>query len=160
VAVRNACILHRATVADPEFDFNSLIAWVSITLGLNASERSALLRLRPLKHAYRARSTNMEVSDLSEAFDAAHKLADNWARLCGSSLCAHNSSNGYFEVRALEGQLVCAVGPIYMDKLAPGHELRELWAAICSTDPYKPRPPHLQKWSKGVSEFLAREQGY
>lgn len=160
VAVRNACILHRATVADPEFDFRSLIAWVSRTLGLNPSESNALLRLRPLKHAYRARSTNMDISDLSEAVDAAYKLADHWARLCGSSVGAHHFTNGYFEVRVLEGHLVRAFGPIYMDKLADGHELGELWATICNTDPYKPRPPHLQRWSKGVSEFLAREQGY
>lgn len=160
VAVRNACILHRATVADPEFDFKRLIAWVSSTFGLDLSTRDALLRLRPLKHAYRARWPNVDVSDFSKIADAARKLAEYWACICGSGARVYEPSNGYFDVRALEGQLVRAVGPIYMDKLPPGHELGELWSTICSTDPYKPRPPHLQRWSSGVSDFLAQERDH
>ena len=154
VAVRNACILHRATVADPEFDFKRLIAWVSGAIGLTPSEKDSLLLLRSLKHAYRARSTTMDVSGVSKAANAARKLADYWGRLSCSAANEEKFSNGYFEVRALEGQLVRAVGPVYMDKLGGCHELAELWSTICSSDPYKPRPPHLERWSRSVSDFL------
>jgi len=157
VAVRNACILHRASVAEPEFDFRRLIVWVSGTMGLSSSEREALLRLRSLKHAYRARCTTMDVSGISEVATTARKLADYWAQLSCSAVNEQEFSNGYFEVRALEGQLVRAVGPVYMDNLAGCHELAELWSTICNSDPYKPRPPHLQRWSQNVSDFLANQ---
>lgn len=156
VSVRNACILHKATVAEPEFDFESLVAWICATIGLTLSERNALLRLRSLKHAYRARLTNMDVSEIGDTAYTAHKLADYWACFCGSNENTRGLSNGYFETRALEGQLIRAVGPVYMDKLGRCHKLEELWSTICSSDPYKPRPPHLQRWSKSVSDFLSK----
>lgn len=156
VAVRNACILHRATVAKPEFDFKSLIIWICDPAGLTLSEQKSLLNLRSLKHAYRARSMNMDVSSVSEAASAARKLASYWLNCGGATLNVQETSNGYFEVRALEGQLVRTVGPIYMDKLSQYHDLAELWSTICSTDPYKPRPPHLRRWSKSVSNFLTK----
>ncbi|PZX18418.1 hypothetical protein LX81_01049 [Palleronia aestuarii] len=155
VAVRNACILHRATVAEPEFDFKRLIDWASCIVGLTPAEKDTLLRLRLLKHAYRARCTAIDVSDLIEISSATRKLANYWAGLSCATENAKEVSNGYFEMRALEGQLVRAVGPVYMDKLDRSHELTELWSTICNSDPYKPRPPRLQKWSKNVSDFLA-----
>lgn len=157
VAVRNSCILHRATVAEPEFHFKRLIDWVSGILGLSSADKDALLRLRALKHAYRARYTTMDVSDLSEVTNAARKLANYWAAFSCSIENANEISNGYFEMRALEGQLVRAVGPVYMDKLDGSHELAELWSAICNSDPYKPRPPRLQEWSRNVSDFLLNQ---
>lgn len=160
VSIRNACILHKATVAEPEFDFESLVVWMCGTIGLTQSDRNSLLRLRALKHAYRARLTNMDVSIIAEIASTARKLADYWTCFCGSSGSKFDLSNCYFEVRALEGQLIRAVGPVFMDELERGHELGELWATICSTDPYKPRPPHLQRWSKSVSDFLSNRQSH
>jgi len=158
VAVRNACILHRATVAQPEFDFDRLITWVSGTIGLKSAEKDALLRLRSLKHAYRARCTTIDVSDFSDVASIARTLADYWASLSCSAVNKKEFSNGYFEVRALEGQLVRAVGPVFMDELGGCHELADLWSTICNSDPYKPRPPHLPRWSRNVSDFLSNQQ--
>lgn len=156
VAVRNSCILHRATYASPDFDFKRLIEWVVGISGLSSSEEEGLLLLRSLKHAYRARKTTIDVSNVPDAVKAAKKLAAYWSKLSSSTISEQENSNGYFEVRALEKQLVRAVGPIYMDELHGNHELAELWGAICNSDPYKPRPPRLSRWSKQVSDFLEK----
>lgn len=158
VAVRNACILHRATYASPEFDFKRLIEWVGGAAGLTTSDEEVLLRLRSLKHAYRARCTTVDVSSVFEAANTAKKLADYWASLFCSTVNEQKCSNGYFELRALEGQLIRAVGPIYMDKLERKHELAELWATIRNSDPYNPRPPRLASWSRQVSDFLENQR--
>jgi hypothetical protein len=157
VAVRNACILHRATYASPDFDFRRLIEWVGEMSGLTSSEKEQLLLLRSLKHAYRERSTTIDVTDFPKAAKTAKKLATYWAYLSSSFINEQEYSNGYFEVRALEKQLVRAVGPIYMDELDGNHELAELWGTICNSNPYKPRPPRLSSWSKQVSDFLAKQ---
>lgn len=157
VAVRNACILHRATCASPQFDFNSLIEWVSGIAGLTSGEKEVLQSLRAFKHAYRARRSSIDVSDIPEAARIAKKLAAYWADLSDSVSHEQEYSNGYFEVRALERQLVRAVGPTYMDSLDRTHDLAELWATICHSDPYKPRPPRLLHWSRQVSEFLTKQ---
>lgn len=158
VAVRNSCILHRATCASPQFDFNILIEWVSGIVGLTSAEEEVLQRLRMFKHAYRARNATIDVSDIPEAARTAKKLAAYWADLSVSVGHEQEYSNGYFEVRALERQLVRAVGPTYMDSLDRTHDLAELWATICHSDPYKPRPPRLLHWTKQVSEFLTKQQ--
>ncbi|TMV85437.1 hypothetical protein FGG78_20820 [Thioclava sp. BHET1] len=160
VSVRNACILYKATVSEPDFDFANLVAWISSETGLNLTEQNALLRLRSLKHAYRARMTNIDVSEVGHAAYIAQRLADYWESFCGPNGSTHALSNGYFEVRALEGELVRAVGPVYMDELGKYHELGELWSTICSTDPYRPRPPHLQRWSKSVSDFMCKQKSH
>ncbi len=158
VSVRNACILHRATFASPEFDFKRLIEWIGRISGLTSSEEGELLNLRYLKHAYRSRSRTIDVSDVPSATKTAKKLAAYWANLSCSTINVQEHSNGYFEVRALEKQLVRAVGPIYMDELDGNHELAELWGTVCNSDPYKPRPPRLSRWSKQVSDFLEKKR--
>lgn len=160
VSIRNACILYKATVSEPEFDFDNLVTWISSEAGLTLTERNTLLRLRSLKHAYRARLTNIDVSEIGHAAYTAHGLADYWESFCGPNGNTHSFTNCYFEVRALEGELVRAVGPVYMDELGRYHELGELWSTICSTDPYKPRPPHLERWSKSVSDFLCKQKSH
>jgi hypothetical protein len=157
VAVRNACILHRATDASPDFDFKRLVQWVGEMADLTTSEKESLLRLRSLKHAYRDRSAEADVAEVRDAAKAATKLAGYWQGLPCSTSTGQEPSNGYFDVRALEGQLVRTVGPIYMDELDGNHELSELWGIICNSDPYKPRLEWLSLWSLQVSNFLAKQ---
>lgn len=156
VATRNSCILHRATDASPEFDFKKLVQWIGGIVGLSAFEKERLLNLRSLKHSYRRRDTDADVSQVIEAAKIAKKLAVFWDALTHTTSSDKKPSNGYFEIRKLEEKLVNFVGPIYMDELDKRNELAEVWSAICNSGPYdKPKLECLPRWSEQVSDFLA-----
>lgn len=155
VSIRNSCIFHRASVAEPEFDYKELISWICGKLGLDAFQQDTLLQLRSLKHAYRARSETANASVVDAALPIAKRIGDHWVGCAGESVRSADCSNGYFEVRALEGQLVRAIDPIYLDRLNRDHELSAFWSIVCNSDPYRPRPPHLAVWSRAVAKFLS-----
>jgi len=156
VSVRNACILQCASDDTPVFDFFRLVNWVCARSGLTEIERDMILQLRPLKYAYRKRSTDINVSNIERIIEAVQKLSRYWSRLAFSISPEVDLSNGYFDVRVLERQLVSSVGPIYMDELDSGHALSDLWSIICNPSLYdKPRRTCLPQWSVLVSDFLA-----
>ena len=155
VAVRNACILHRASVTDPDFDFSRLMRWVASTAGLSAEDTEHLLRLRRLKVAYRGREPLVDTSNFGGTIAAATKLALHIESSVGSTMGGEETSNGYFELRDLERRLVTSVGPKFMDGLGTGHDLAGLWSVICNPAAYtRPRLECLPGWSKSVSKFL------
>lgn len=157
VTIRNACIFHRATVEEPAFDYRDLISWVSRVANLSTSEEGALLHLRHLKHAYRSRYADVDVSCVQEIGAVSRKLLDYWLNEPCAGVTAVHHSNGYHEVRDLEGRLIKAVDPVYLDKFGHTHGLADFWSAVCNSDPYRPRPKHLPIWTQKVSEFLASQ---
>tara|TARA_R100001369_G_scaffold2076_1_gene6536 strand:- start:3706 stop:4557 length:852 start_codon:yes stop_codon:yes gene_type:complete len=154
VAVRNACVFHRATYGEPEFDYDRLINWTSKCAEVSASDKEALLELRSLKHAYRNRLYDIDVSGVPAIKKAALKLAKYWnSEVCAPSVNA-DLSNGYFEVRELEVKLVSLFKPTFLDNLSHDHDLAELWSVICNPSLYdKPRNSNLPKWSALVSKL-------
>lgn len=154
VAIRNACILHRATDASPNFDFAFLVEWIAEVVDLTEYELSLLLNLRKLKHAYRKRELTADPSCVQEIANVGSKLANNWSNIVRPSIRSI-PSNGYYEVRELEKRLVSTVGPIFMDSLSSDHQLYELWQVIRNPSVYdKPKLISLPMWERGVSDFL------
>ena len=155
VAVRNACILHRASVASPDFDFNRLVRWTADTAGLLDEDTERLLCLRRLKVAYRGRERLVDTSTVGGSIAAATKLARHLESATGSITGGEETSNGYFELRGLEQRLVTSVGPKFMDRLEAGHDLAELWRVICNPGAYtRPRLECVPDWTRSVNEFL------
>ena len=155
VAVRNACILHRASVARPDFDFSRLVRWSADAAGLSAEDTEHLLRLRRLKVAYRGREPLVNTSTIGDSIAAATKLALHLESAAGSITGGEDASNGYFELRDLERRLITSVGPKFMDGLGAGHELAELWSVICNPGAYtRPRLESLPDWTHAVNGFL------
>ena len=155
VTVRNACILHRASVASPDFDFNRLVRWAAGTAGLSAEDTEHLLRLRRLKVAYRGREPLADTSTVGDSIAAATKLALHLESAAGLITDSEETSNGYFELRGLERQLVTSVGPNFMDGLGAGHDLATLWSVICNPGAYtRPRLECLPEWTRAVNGFL------
>lgn len=156
VLVRNACVLQCATDATPVFDFVKLIHWVASLSGLTSQEKNIIMQLRPLKYAYRNRLAGVDVSNIENIIEAVQKLKSYWDKITYPAPTEFEFSNGYFDVRVLERQLVSAVGPTYMDELDSEHALSDLWSIICNPSLYdKPRRNCLPRWSMLVSEFLA-----
>ena len=155
VAVRNACILHRASIARPDFDFSRLVRWSANSAGLSVEDTEHLLRLRRLKVAYRGREPLVDTSTISDSITAATKLALHLESTAGSITGGEDASNGYFELRDLERRLITSVGPKFMDGLDAGQDLTELWSVICNPSAYtRPRLECLPEWSRSVSKFL------
>ena len=155
VALRNACILHRASVASPDFDFSRLVRWAAGAADLSAEDTEHLLRLRRLKVAYRRRESLVDTSTVGDSIEAATKLAWHLESAAGSITSGGEVSNGYFELRDLERRLVTSVGPQFMDGLGAGDDLAELWSVICNPGAYtRHRLECLPEWSRSVSKFL------
>ena len=158
VAVRNACILHRASVASPDFDFNRLVRWAAGAADLSAEDTEHLLRLRRLKVAYRRRESLVDTSTVGDSIAAATKLALHLKNAARSSAGGGETSNGYFELRGLERRLITSVGPTFMDGLGAGDDLAELWSVICNPGAYaRHRLECLPGWTRAVNGFLEEQ---
>lgn len=156
VAIRNSCILYRASISNPDFEFRRLVHWAGAVVGLTRDEVGSLLRLRHFKFAYRNRIADLDISEVSSSIAASKKLAIGLIKFSGSCDVDSVSSNGYFDLRILERRLITSVGPIYMDSLECQHALSEMWAVICNPSIYKkPRLDCLPTWSNAVSAFLS-----
>lgn len=159
VAVRNACILHKASCSNPTFDFRKLIDWIAVEAELRTGEKSALLELRALKVAYRNRTADRDTSAVERSIETAKKLAEHWRDAASMERCERRPGNGYFDLRVLEGRLVGSVNPAYLDNLDQRHALSEMWTVICNPSIYKkPRLECLPEWSVSVSEFLSHHR--
>ena len=158
VTIRNLCILHRATISEPVFDYRELVNWISPQIPLSERERNSLVRLRNYKSAYRDRLFGVDLADARLAFKTADKLYAFWMALAPLASSRNRRSNGYYEVRRLEGILVSEIGPLMLDGLGPNHVLYELWSVICNPSGYRdPRPKRLPVWTEAVSDFLSQE---
>lgn len=154
VSIRNACILQRASIGKPIFDFNILIDWISKEVGFNTSLRDALISLRALKYSYRTRRDDCDLSSLSLIAEAVQCLVRYWGSNISSANSTDTKSNGYFDLRNLELRLIEKFSPIYLDSLGPESGAYDVWSSICGLDPYKPRISHINRWTEDVGKFL------
>lgn len=154
VSIRNACILHRASIGKPIFDFTTLIDWISNEVGLNSPHKDALISLRELKYSYRMRRGDCNLSTLPLIAQAVQCLVGYWKSNISFAGSIVTKPNGYFDLRNLELRLIEKFSPIYLDSLGRESNVFDVWSSICGLDPYKPRISHINRWEEDVDKFL------
>lgn len=146
VSIRNAAILHAATSGTHIYDYAQLIDHVATAFGLTGAQRGALLELRGIKAAYRARSQDINIgATLREAIHAMQLIRS-------SVLPLRNSEDGgfvpnrYHALRRTELNLVRAKDPRDLDKLDPSDAYFAMWQLVCNPADY----PKLRAAPKGA----------
>ncbi|RWA94503.1 hypothetical protein [Mesorhizobium sp.] len=136
VATRNAGILHAAGLGRFIYDYGAVVEHLAQAFEFDSAQRAALLALRGIKVAYRARSTGIGVETVLE--DAIGALTIVRAAVDRLECEAPKGfvANNYHALRRTELALVKVTDPRELDRLPAEGRLFELWRLICNPSDY------------------------
>lgn len=131
VFFRNLAILHLASRGIYTFDYRSLVDLMADEFQLPAHQRTALLSLRDMKHAYRSRRVDTSLTlGLPTAREATSAIVDRLPELERSSIADGATTDTYFRLRCSELELVRRYDPRWLDERQPHERWFEEWRTI------------------------------
>jgi hypothetical protein len=136
VAIRNAAILHAATGGRHIYDYTLLIEHVVDAFGLSEGQRTALLELRAIKAAYRARQAGVDVGTSLRVAIGAMRLVQGAVLDLGTDRDNGFVPNRYHALRRKELELVRLSDPRDLDRLDPSDARFALWQLVCNPADY------------------------
>lgn len=136
VVTRNAGILHAAEFGRFIYEYGAVVEHLAQAFEFDPTQRAALVALRGIKAAYRARSTDIGLgSVLEHAVGALRTVQATVDRLeCDAS--KGFVANNYHALRRAELALVRFTDPRELDRLPAAGPLFELWRLICNPSDY------------------------